>query len=532
MGGLFGGYFLSYRGSDYSLYLCECNCFNFIPAWILARTVMLRFFYLLLVFQKYFWLYVLKKMGVYKKTNPRFLRNFFEEAGGSFIKFGQLLALRVDVLPKEYSEEMFDLMDNVKPYSYDLVLATFLEELGVRPEELFKRFEKEPFAAASFGQVHGAKLKDGSVVVVKVMRPGIEDDVAVDFILLDFFATVVTFLYPFKALDWHEFANEFKKWTKKELDYRIEAENAERMYKNTRGVKSVAIPKTYHNLTTKRIIVQEYIEGFPLTRILRGLKDGRLTKEKLLKLGIDLEKIPNLLTQEVLREYFVYQFFHGDLHPGNIILKPGNIIGMVDFGIMGVAVSQNSASFIRGMKATADMDFEGAIYYMADFSGTELKQIVLSAFPANIDPSRVDEFIRILARHFASTASSIVNQSNASLKELKKDYSKVLIEIIKAGEHYKAKLPGEAAMFIRVISMLGILCKQLDPKYVITKETVRFFDNYPIEQFINKDLEAPVQRISRGRALEKLGSWLMLLAEKQPATYQVVKDYLSKYNLF
>lgn len=494
---------------------------------------MLRIFYLLLVFQKYAWLYLLKKVGIYKKANPRFLRNFFEEAGGSFIKFGQLLALRVDVLPEEYSQEMFDLMDNVKPFSYKSVRETFLEELGTEPKEVFNKFESEPFAAASFGQVHGARLKDGSVVVVKVMRPGIEEAVAVDFILIEILATILTFLYPFKALSWHEFASEFKRWTKKELDYRIEAENAQRMYQNTRGIKSIAIPKTYHNLTTKRIIVQEYIEGFPLTRILRGLGDGRLTQEKLLKLGIDLEKIPNLLTQEVLREYFIYQFFHGDLHPGNIILKPGNIIGMVDFGIMGEAVAQNNASFIKSLRATAYMDFEEAIYYMADFSATELKQIVLSAFPASIDSSRVDELIRILARHFASTASAIVSQNTPEMNKLKKDYSKSLIEIIKAGEHYKAKLPAEAAMFIRVMSMLGILSKQLNPKYMITKETVKFFESHPIEQFLNNpSREIPMQRMSRGRALEKMGSWLMLLAEKQPATYQVVKGYLAQYNLF
>lgn len=495
---------------------------------------MFRIIYLLLVFQKYFGLYFLKKVGFYKKANPRFLRNFFEEAGGSFIKFGQLLALRVDVLPEEYSQEMFDLMDNVKPFSFNKVSETFIEELGTQPESIFKKFEKEPFAAASFGQVHGAKLKDGSVVVVKVMRPGIEEDVVVDFIFVDLFALILTLLYPFKALNWHEFASEFKKWTKKELDYRIEAENAQRIYQNTQGVKSVVIPKTYHNLTTKRIIVQEYIEGFPLTRILRGLKDGRLTKEKLLKLGVDLDKIPNLLTQEVLREYFLYQFFHGDLHPGNIILKPGNIIGMVDFGIMGTAVGQNNASFVKSMRATAYMDFEEAIYYMADFSATELKQIVLSAFPASIDSSKIDEFIRILALHFASTASDIISQNNKALKELKKDYSKSLIEIIKAGEHYKAKLPAEAAMFIRVMSMLGILCKQLNPKYMITNETVKFFEKHPLEQFLNNNnrQEAPIQRMSRGKALEKMGSWLMLLAEKQPATYRVVKGCLAQYNLF
>src|SRR5258708_18009504 len=116
---------------------------------------MIRFVYLLGSISKFGLLLLARKLGLYKSSDPKFLKDFFEDAGGSFIKFGQLLALRVDVLPQEYSEEMLDLLDNVKPFPYLEVRQRFLEELGAPPEEIFAKFEKEPFAAAPFGHLYG-----------------------------------------------------------------------------------------------------------------------------------------------------------------------------------------------------------------------------------------------------------------------------------------------------------------------------------------------------------------------------------------
>lgn len=149
---------------------------------------MLRFFYIIGILTKYLSIYLLLKFGLYKKPKEKILRNFFEEAGGAFIKFGQLLALRVDVLPKEYALEMIGLFDNVKPFPYQDVENIFLQELGVTPQKIFKDFQKKPFASASFGQVHGAKLENDHIVAVKVLRPGIEDKVIADFLLIDILA--------------------------------------------------------------------------------------------------------------------------------------------------------------------------------------------------------------------------------------------------------------------------------------------------------------------------------------------------------
>src|SRR3990167_11335742 len=127
---------------------------------------MLRFLYILCLLVKYSYIYILLKLDLYKKPKEKILRNFFEEAGGSFIKFGQLLALRVDVLPKEYSLEMIGLFDNVRPFPYEDVERTFLQELGATPQKVFKDFQKVSFASASFGQVHGAQLENDHIVAV------------------------------------------------------------------------------------------------------------------------------------------------------------------------------------------------------------------------------------------------------------------------------------------------------------------------------------------------------------------------------
>ncbi|HVZ59015.1 MAG TPA: AarF/UbiB family protein, partial [Patescibacteria group bacterium] len=145
---------------------------------------MLRFIHISGIILKYAFLTLLLKLHLVRTPPNKLIKGFFEEAGGSFIKFGQLLALRVDILPKEYSLDMFDLLDNVKPFSYDDVKEIFLDDLGAVPERIFKDFQKEPFASGSFGQVHAAKLEDDTIVAVKIMRPGIDEMVQADFLVV------------------------------------------------------------------------------------------------------------------------------------------------------------------------------------------------------------------------------------------------------------------------------------------------------------------------------------------------------------
>lgn len=495
---------------------------------------MLRFFYIVGILVRYLFFYILLKLHLYSKSKPKLIRSFFEEAGGSFIKFGQLLALRADVLPKEYSLELLDLFDNIKPFPYSDVVVIFLEELGATPEKIFKDFQKEPFASASFGQVHGAKLENDHIVAVKILRPGIEDAVMVDFFVIDILAFLADLFFKIDALPWKEFASEFKKWTKKELDYRIEAENITKMHKNTSVNKNIVVPNVYLHLSTQKILVEDYIEGIPLSRVLRGLKDGRLIHQDLEKMGIDIKKVPVTLTQELLRQFFMDDVFHADPHPGNILLLKNGQIALLDFGIIGESKMYNRADFLRFVESSTRTDyvnFKEAIYHFAHFSSEELKTIIGSSLPATTSEKQLKEIINLLSTHFAQTVLKFTTVGRPLIEEMKKDYTVFYLEIIKAGQRFKVKLPTQAVVFIRLLSIIGLLSKQLDNTYKLGDEFKYFFKIHPLETLIKEEDHVPLfKRINREKAIEKLNGWLSYLVEIDPPLYQLVKEKFKEYN--
>ena len=490
---------------------------------------MIRFFHIWYVLMKFGLLLFALKLGWYKKQNETFVKDFFEEAGGSFVKFGQLLAMRVDFLPKEYALEMLNLLDNVKPFPYDDVKKRFLQELGDTPEKIFYDFQKEPFASASFGQVHAAKLDKHTIVAVKILRPGIEDDIAVDFIFIDILAFFADIFFRFDALPWKEFAKEYKKWTRQELDYHIEADHTQQMHESARDVRDVIIPKVYPRYSTRRILVQEYIEGVPLSRVLRGLKDGRLTKEELLDMGIDITKTPRLIIAETMRQYFYLGQFHADPHPGNILLIPGDKIAMLDFGIMGEQ-APNQKAFIKVLLSGANMQYKEAVYDLIGFAGTGLKQLIESAFPATADPSQVDEFMKLLAEQFAIKMSAKFDKGVSDIKTLKTDYALLFMQIMRDAESYKIRLPKQMAVFARALSIVGFLGKELDREFKLSAETIKFFTTHDQDEFLEV-FSSDYKRISRDRAIEELHNWLSFLIEKDPKMYHLVNKYIRKYNV-
>ncbi len=492
---------------------------------------MLRFIYIWFLVGKYSVLYILIKLKLSKGHQQKLLRNFFEDAGGSFVKFGQLLSLRVDVISKDLTLEMLNLLDNVRPFPYHFVKEIFVRELGATPEEIFKDFQKEPFASASFGQVHGAKLKDNTIVAVKILRPGIEDKLMVDFFIIDVLAFLADLFVRIEALPWKEFATEFKKWTLQELDYHTEAEHSEKLRNYFEGNSHIVIPKVYHHLSTRRILVADYIEGVHLSRLLRGLKDGRLNYEKLKKIGIDIKKSPKILTQELMRQYFFFGFFHADPHPGNIILLQNDKIALIDFGIVGEALPANQKTLVNFLKAAARFDFKEAIYYSLELAGEDLKQMLVSALPANVEQNYIDDLLKDIADQYGSVVEKMVFASTEDLKNLKKDYASLVIELLKATNKYRIKVPAQTVVFIRAFSILTLIAKQLDSEFLVINEIKAFFKKFPRESLpVHVTKNIPYKRLSRERALEKLNTWLAYLLEVDTNTYHLVNKYMSKYN--
>src|SRR3989338_7097994 len=266
------------------------------------------------------------KLKKTQETKPEArLRKTLERLGPTFIKFGQLLSVRPDLIPKEYSKELEKLQDSVEPFSFNDVRAAIEMDFGKKIEQLFLSFEKKPIASASISQVHKAVLKTGEKVAVKVQRPDVKRIMETDIEIMFYFAKLLDrHIEKVRKFDPARIVDEFREWTEKEIDFRLEARNAKRFWENFRGSKTVHIPKIYDQLTSERVLTLEFIEGIELHNI-KEIKKRKLDFNEIIKNGFNA----------VMTQVFVHGIFHADPHPGNIIIMRDNSIAFVDFGIVG-----------------------------------------------------------------------------------------------------------------------------------------------------------------------------------------------------
>lgn len=286
---------------------------------------------------------------------PQRLRMILEDLGGTFIKLGQMLALQPDVIPVRYCDALFDLLDRVAPFPYDDVERIFLAELGKTPAELFDRFDPAPFASASIGQVHRARL-DGRELAVKVERPTVEVDFAGDVRLMRTAMTAIRRL-RIRRLYWLlEPLSEFVAWTAEELDYRNEARYMNALRRCARDDPHQRVPEVYDALSTRRLLTVEYLDGVTLLDYLRG--DDEVTLRRLERAGFDPRRFARRLIDNFLTQAFSYGIFHADLHPANLMILPGDAVGYVDFGITGTLSPFSRRHLMMLTIATARGDLE------------------------------------------------------------------------------------------------------------------------------------------------------------------------------
>ncbi|EFK07832.1 ABC1 family protein, partial [delta proteobacterium NaphS2] len=266
-----------------------------------------------------------RREQIEKHSRAERVRMAVEELGPTFIKLGQILSTRPDLVPLEYAEELSKLQDHVPAFSYDEVRTIITEELGGTPEELFAGFETEPLAAASIGQVHRARLADGDEVVVKVQRPGIQEIVEVDLeILLHLASLMERHVEEMEVQRPTRIVEEFARSLEKEIDYTIEAYHTERFSRQFLGNHTIYVPKVYRGLNSSRVLTIEYVAGTKVSNI-----------DILKREGCDLKFLAENGANLVMKQIFVHGFFHADPHPGNIFILPDNIICFLDFGMMG-----------------------------------------------------------------------------------------------------------------------------------------------------------------------------------------------------
>jgi ubiquinone biosynthesis protein len=260
-----------------------------------------------------------------KLSRPERLRLVFEELGPTFIKLGQLLSTRPDLIPADYLGELAKLQDDIPPFAVEEVNQIILEELGRPPEVIFHYFDAKPVAAASIGQVHRARMDSGSEVVLKVQRPGIENRIAVDLEILTHIAQLMEqYLEEVQGHQPMAIVHEFARSLSREIDFSIELANIQRFARQFENNPAVHVPQVYPEFSTDRLLVMEYV---------RGLKSSNV--EQLRDQGYDLKLLAERGANLVMEQIFVHGFFHGDPHPGNVFVLPDNVVCFIDFGQMG-----------------------------------------------------------------------------------------------------------------------------------------------------------------------------------------------------
>jgi len=253
------------------------------------------------------------------------LRLALEELGPTFVKLGQILSLRPDLVPPDIAGELRKLQDEAPSFPFSEVKAQIESELGQPLAALFQEFEEKPLAAASLAQVHRARTREGELVAVKVQRPGIREAIEADLDILFELARLAKRRLPSGELyDPVGAVEEFARTIHEELDFTREGRHMEIFARNFAGDETIYVPKVFWEYTTPHVLVMEYIQGIKISDL-----------EQLEAAGLDRKAIARNGAQAILRQVFEHGFFHADPHPGNLLVLPGNVIAPLDFGMMG-----------------------------------------------------------------------------------------------------------------------------------------------------------------------------------------------------
>ncbi|MBW1858069.1 MAG: AarF/ABC1/UbiB kinase family protein, partial [Deltaproteobacteria bacterium] len=361
------------------------------------------------------------------------VRMALEELGPTFIKIGQILSTRPDLLPMEFIHELEKLQDNVPPFAYEKVKEIIEIELSAPLDEVFKDFEEAPLASASLGQVHRAQFADGENVVVKVQRPGIHKTIEVDLEIMLHLASlmerhleVAELQHPTKIVE------EFAHTLERELDYTIEASHIEHFASQFMDDQNIYVPKVYRETTTTRVLTMEYVDGIKASEI-DQLQSASLDQKEIAHRGADL----------ILKQIFDYGFFHADPHPGNIYILPNNVICYLDFGMMGRIDRQTRENF-------ADL-------VMSIVSRDEVKVadalLKLTLWEDEPDRSTLErELGEFMDLHFYRP-----------LKEL--ELGKLLRQLLDMASKHRLRVPPDLFLMLKALSTVESLGSTLDPDF-------------------------------------------------------------------
>lgn len=372
-------------------------------------------------------------------------RRELEALGGTYIKLGQFLALRRDLLSPALCDELLKLLDQVPPFPDALARAIIAAEFGETVDTLFAEFPDEPVAAASFAQVYRARLADGRHVAVKVQRPGMTEQVAIDLKALGWLCRLVDGSTLLGAIKVQGIFDDFRRWTLEELDFKHEARMASRATTAYAADKSMVIPGIHWGLTSRRVLTTDFLEGTWLSDVLRGAPRPA---------GIDGTTLARRLLHGMMFQIFEADIFHADPHAGNLVVLPDGRIGFVDFGITGLMTEDFKRCILKLLKGIAASDGGKAFSALAE----------LVNLPPRVDRQafrqRYEENLQRWIGAFYDPTAAMHERS----------HSRLFLDNLDLLRVFGVPLPATVVRFYRAFIIIDPILLELDPKFHLINE--------------------------------------------------------------
>ncbi|WP_440953160.1 ABC1 kinase family protein [Methanococcoides sp. FTZ1] len=370
------------------------------------------------------------------RTGPARARMVLEELGPTYVKFGQLMSMRQDLIPREYAEEFAKLQTDVPPFEYSEVERIIEEELGDTIENLFLTFDKEPIAAASIGQVHRAMLRGGEDVVVKVQRPGIKKVIDSD---LDILYSIAGFaeehVEEAKLYSPVEVVDELQKSIYAEMDFTQEARNIERFQKNFKDDPIIVIPGVFWEYSSRKVLTLDYIDG---------IKSDNF--RKIDELGLDRNKLAGYGTEAFMKQIFEDGFFHADMHAGNVMILEDGRIALLDFGMVGSISHEVRNLLIDALIAITRGDVNQYLEVLKDF-GMVPTDIDVHAFKIDYE--------HVLNKYYGRSLAQL-------------DTPIMIAEMMTLLRKFKIRIPPNIALLFKGVMTVSGFALQMVPDFNVT----------------------------------------------------------------
>lgn len=386
---------------------------------------------------------------------PERLRRACEELGPTFVKMGQILSTRQNLLPEAFTTELARLQDSATPIPFTEVIAVIEAELGRPWGEVYAAIEETPLGAASIAQVHRARLLDGSDVVIKVQRPDIERIVETDLEIIQQLAGLIEkHIESWRVHHPVAVVEQIARTLEKEIDFNLEAAHMERFAWQFQDEPTIHLPKVYHLATTRRVLTMEYVDGIKLAK----LKESGLTGEERAELA---RRVADL----IMKQIFVHGFFHADPHPGNIHILPDQIVCFLDFGMMGYLDQ-------RGREAFVDL-----VWGISRRNEVTVANALLKLSSADSEPPReglesdVAEFIH---QHFYRPLGDV-------------HFGSLIAQLLQLTSKYGLQIPPDFFIMLKAMGMMESFVRKLNPQHDIIGQARPFLKQVRLERLKPKN---------------------------------------------